>query len=82
MILLTAAVISGVTPGAKADSTALVAASLGLHASFLAKTQPGQEGSSGHVHLSCWADDANAFGQGVACSVFARKRHERRIDLD
>ena len=27
-----------------------VAASLGLQASFLAKTQPGQEGSSGHVH--------------------------------
>lgn len=39
-----------------------VAASLGLQASFLAKTQPGQEGSSGHVHLSCWAGDANAFG--------------------
>jgi glutamine synthetase len=39
-----------------------VATSLGLHASFLAKTQPGQEGSSGHVHLSCWADEINAFG--------------------
>jgi glutamine synthetase len=39
-----------------------VAASLGLHASFLAKTQPGQEGSSGHVHLSCWAGEKNAFG--------------------
>jgi glutamine synthetase len=39
-----------------------VAASMGLHASFLAKTQPGQEGSSGHVHISCWADDRNAFG--------------------
>ncbi|MEO6859004.1 MAG: glutamine synthetase family protein [Solirubrobacteraceae bacterium] len=39
-----------------------VARSLGLHASFLAKTEPGQEGSSGHVHLSCWSDGANAFG--------------------
>src|SRR6202020_1400489 len=43
-----------------------VAASLGLHASFLAKTQPGQEGSSGHVDLSCWADDATAFGPDQA----------------
>jgi glutamine synthetase len=39
-----------------------VAASMGLRASFLAKTQPGQEGSSGHVHLSLWAGGANAFG--------------------
>jgi glutamine synthetase len=38
-----------------------VAASMGLPASFLAKTEPGQEGSSGHVHLSCWADETNAF---------------------
>jgi len=38
-----------------------VAASLGLTASFLAKTVPGEEGSSGHVHLSLWADGANAF---------------------
>jgi glutamine synthetase len=38
-----------------------VAASLGLQASFLAKTVPGEEGSSGHVHLSCWSGDANAF---------------------
>jgi glutamine synthetase len=38
-----------------------VAASLGLRASFLAKTNPGEEGSSGHVHLSCWSDGANAF---------------------
>ncbi|HTX30868.1 MAG TPA: glutamine synthetase family protein [Solirubrobacteraceae bacterium] len=41
-----------------------VAASMGLHASFLAKTKPGEEGSSGHVHLSCWADGVNAFGAG------------------
>lgn len=39
-----------------------LAASMGLRASFLAKTQPGEEGSSGHVHLSCWAGDRNAFG--------------------
>jgi glutamine synthetase len=31
-----------------------VAASMGLRASFLAKTNPGEEGSSGHVHLSLW----------------------------
>jgi len=39
-----------------------VAASMGLSASFLAKVKPGEEGSSGHVHLSCWADGVNAFG--------------------
>ncbi len=38
-----------------------LAATLGLRASFLAKTAPGEEGSSGHVHLSCWSDGANAF---------------------
>src|SRR5205814_4590309 len=38
-----------------------VAASLGLQASFLAKTVPGEEGSSGHVHLSLWSGDANTF---------------------
>jgi len=41
-----------------------VAASLGLRASFLAKTVSGEEGSSGHVHLSCWRDGANAFAAG------------------
>jgi glutamine synthetase len=51
-----------------ADDAALVkfgvkdlAASLGLRASFLAKTVAGEEGSSGHVHLSCWKDMTNAF---------------------
>ncbi|MGN6169376.1 MAG: glutamine synthetase family protein [Solirubrobacteraceae bacterium] len=39
-----------------------VAAAMGLCASFLAKTAPGEEGSSGHVHLSCWSDGASAFG--------------------
>jgi glutamine synthetase len=39
-----------------------VAASVGLQATFLAKTHPGEEGSSGHVHLSCWQGDLNAFG--------------------
>jgi glutamine synthetase len=38
-----------------------VAATLGLRASFLAKTVPGEEGSSGHVHVSFWSDGANAF---------------------
>jgi glutamine synthetase len=41
-----------------------VAATMGLRASFLAKTATGQEGSSGHVHLSCWSDGANAFRHG------------------
>jgi glutamine synthetase len=38
-----------------------VASTLGLRASFLAKTVPGEEGSSGHVHLSCWSNGENAF---------------------
>jgi glutamine synthetase len=38
-----------------------LAASMGLQASFLAKTVPGEEGSSGHVHLSCWEGETNAF---------------------
>ncbi len=53
---------------AAADGAALlkfgvkqVAATLGLRASFLAKTNPGEEGSSGHVHLSLWEDGTNAF---------------------
>jgi glutamine synthetase len=51
-----------------ADDAALVkfgvkelAASMGLRASFLAKTAAGEEGSSGHVHLSCWEGERNAF---------------------
>ena len=43
-----------------------VADSVGLQASFLAKTAPGEEGSSGHVHLSCWSDDENAFAPETA----------------
>jgi glutamine synthetase len=39
-----------------------VAAAMGLRASFLAKTVPGEEGSSGHVHVSCWSNGASAFG--------------------
>jgi glutamine synthetase len=43
-----------------------VAATMDLRASFLAKTVPGEEGSSGHVHLSCWDGDTNAFaGDGL-----------------
>jgi glutamine synthetase len=38
-----------------------LAATMGLRASFLAKTAPGEEGSSGHVHMSCWDSDTNAF---------------------
>jgi glutamine synthetase len=51
-----------------ADDGALVkfavkelAASMGMRASFLAKTAPGEEGSSGHIHLSCWDGETNAF---------------------
>lgn len=42
-----------------------VAATLGLRASFLAKTAPDEEGSSGHIHVSCWSDGANAFADGL-----------------
>lgn len=38
-----------------------LASSLGMRASFLAKTAAGEEGSSGHVHLSAWRDGVNAF---------------------
>jgi glutamine synthetase len=41
-----------------------VASSMGMRASFLAKTVPGEEGSSGHVHLSCWRAGENAFAGG------------------
>ena len=43
-----------------------VASSLGLRASFLAKTVPGEEGSSGHVHLSCWDGETNVFAGAAA----------------
>jgi glutamine synthetase len=38
-----------------------VAAATGLRASFLAKTVPGEEGSSGHAHVSLWDGQTNAF---------------------
>jgi glutamine synthetase len=38
-----------------------VAETLGLRASFLAKTAPGEEGSSGHVHVSLWQQGHNKF---------------------
>jgi len=38
-----------------------VAESLGIRASFLAKTVPGEEGSSGHIHMSLWKGETNAF---------------------
>ncbi len=51
-----------------ADDAALVkfavkelAASMDLRASFLAKTVAGEEGSSGHIHMSCWEGETNAF---------------------
>ena len=40
-----------------------VATSMGMRASFLAKTVPGEEGSSGHVHMSLWNGETNAFAQ-------------------
>jgi glutamine synthetase len=59
----------GARPGLRAadDATLVkfavkeIAASMGMRASFLAKTAPGEEGSSGHVHLSCWQGETNAF---------------------
>jgi glutamine synthetase len=38
-----------------------LAASMGMRASFLAKTERGEEGSSGHIHFSCWDGQTNAF---------------------
>jgi len=38
-----------------------LARSMGMRASFMAKIATGEEGSSGHVHLSCWRDGSNAF---------------------
>ena len=38
-----------------------LAATLGMKATFLAKTNPGEEGSSGHVHMSFWQAETNAF---------------------
>ena len=53
---------------AAADDATLVkfavkdlAASMGIRASFLAKTASDEEGSSGHVHLSLWNGETNAF---------------------
>jgi glutamine synthetase len=43
-----------------------LAASMGLSASFLAKTLPGEEGSSGHLHVSCWDGETNAFAASAA----------------
>src|SRR5204863_2689364 len=56
-------------PGLRAadDATLLkmavkdLALSMGLRASFIAKTAAGEEGSSGHIHLSCWSEGRNAF---------------------
>src|SRR6266550_4258965 len=43
-----------------------LARSMGMHASFLAKSAPGEEGSSGHVHFSGWRDGSNAFASDAA----------------
>jgi len=43
-----------------------LAATMGMRASFLAKTNPGEEGSSGHVHMSFWQGDVNAFASDHA----------------
>src|SRR2546425_10398894 len=47
-----------------------LAASIGLRASFLAKTVSGEEGSSGHVHMSCWTDESNAFASAGRAAPF------------
>jgi glutamine synthetase len=38
-----------------------IAATMGMKATFLAKTNPGEEGSSGHVHMSFWNEETNGF---------------------
>lgn len=48
-----------------------VADSLGLRASFLAKPVAGEEGSSGHVHVSLWSNGENAFASGPSVQPFA-----------
>ncbi len=40
-----------------------LARSLGLRASFMAKPAVGEEGSSGHIHFSCWQRNINAFAR-------------------
>jgi glutamine synthetase len=52
-----------------------VASSLDLRASFLAKTVPGEEGSSGHVHLSLWRDGENAFDETQGAAVAGMLEH-------
>jgi len=63
-----------------ADDAALVkfavkelASSMGLRASFLAKTAPGEEGSSGHIHMSCWSGETNAFAAADAADPLPRE---------
>jgi glutamine synthetase len=53
-------------------ATKQVAATMGLRASFLAKTAPGEEGSSGHVHFSCWEGATNAFAGSGADGALPR----------
>jgi glutamine synthetase len=50
-----------------------VAASMGLRASFLAKTVPGEEGSSGHAHMSFWRADENAFAAPAPTDPFPKE---------
>ena len=52
-----------------------VAASMDLRASFLAKTVPGEEGSSGHVHLSLWQGGENAFDTTNGAAVAGILEH-------
>jgi len=42
-----------------------VARTHGFKASFLAKTAPGEEGSSGHLHVSLWDGDEASFAGGI-----------------
>jgi glutamine synthetase len=52
-----------------------VAAAMDLQASFLAKTTPGEEGSSGHIHLSLWRDGENVFDDTNAAAVAGMLEH-------
>jgi glutamine synthetase len=42
-----------------------VAARQGMTANFMAKPVAGEEGSSGHIHISWWQDGKNAFAVGA-----------------
>ncbi|MGE0504122.1 MAG: glutamine synthetase family protein [Solirubrobacterales bacterium] len=67
LIELNLAPASGLAAADAAAMTKLavkeVAAAAGMRANFMAKPVAGEEGSSGHIHISCWRDGENAFAE-------------------